>query len=198
MKRWWFIPAGVLLAMVASLSGGQQPVEFARERIAVNLDGTAIAVDGDYVLRNPAGTDRVQKLYYPFPVDSTHPFPDSISVWRKRAPVTFEQSGNGIVFSVEVGGGKSAGFRVVYVQRCFDNSGCYILTTTSQWNRPLESAEFEITVTDAVNLEWCSYELTPAGKIEGMRTYEFYQKNFMPEKDLCFRWTVSPATGTSP
>jgi hypothetical protein len=192
------VAVGLLLSTCPAPSRSQQPVEFARERIAIFVDGGGIAVDGVYVLRNPTPRDRVQALFYPFPVDSTHPFPDSISVWQKQEPVPFERSGDGVVFSIEVAAGKSAGFRVVYEQKCLDNTGCYILTTTTIWNRPLEWADFEITFADGVELEWAAYELTPLGNQKGVRTYEFSREDFMPEKDLCLRWKARPATDTSP
>jgi hypothetical protein len=195
---WSLVVAGLWTSMLPESSLGQQGMVFAREHISIVLDGASIAVDGAYVLRNPTPHDLVRSLLYPFPVDSTHPFPDSISVWQNQKTVTFARSGDGVIFSVAVAAQQSAVFRVVYTQRCLDNSGCYILTTTSAWKRPLESAEFEVTLAAGVELEWTAYELTPAGNDEGRRTYGLTQQQFMPEQDFCLRWKSPPVSGTSP
>jgi hypothetical protein len=195
---WSLVVAGLWSSMFPAPSSGQQPVEFARERIVIFVDGANIAVDGYYVLKNPTPRDRIQSLFYPFPVDSAHTFPDSISVWQNEEPVPFERVVDGVVFSVEIPAEKSVGFRVVYRQTCFDNTGCYILTTTSAWSRPLEWADFEIIFAEGVELEWASYELTPISKSEGLSRYEFSREDFMPDKDMCMRWTAMPASDTSP
>jgi hypothetical protein len=168
----------------------QQPesVQFARELISIAVEDTSITVDGIYVLRNPAPFPRPQTLFYPFPVDSTHPYPDSISVWRRKQPVEFGVREDGVVFSVEIPAEGAVGIRVIYRQACPGQSGCYILTTTAAWERPLKSADFVITLADGLELEWTAYEVLPVEDEGGRSRYEFSREDFMPDRDLCLRW----------
>ena len=75
--------AGLWSSIFPAPSTGQQPIEFARERVAVFLSGDAIAVDGNYVLRNPSPRDVVQIPIWgrivagePLPVPEDNAFPD--------------------------------------------------------------------------------------------------------------------------
>jgi hypothetical protein len=189
----WF-----LVVPAASRGQPQPTVEFTRERISIVVEDARIAVDGTYVLRNRTALDRVQNLFYPFPVDSAHPYPDSISVWQNREPLPFERSGNGLLFSVRIPAGEAAAFRVVYGQNCLDHTGCYILTTTAAWNRPLERAEFDITFGGGAEMEWATYDLKYVGGGKNGRTYEFTRERFMPDRDLCLRWKTGAPSDTSP
>jgi hypothetical protein len=92
------------------------------------------------------------------------------------------------VFSVEIEAEGAAGIHVIYRQACPDRSGCYILTTTAAWERPLESADFIITLAEGLDLEWTAYEVFPVDEEDGRRRYEFSREDFMPERDLCLRW----------
>lgn len=196
----WPITAFSVLLLSPTATGAQQPesVQFARERISIAVEDTSITVDGTYVMRNPAPYARTQSLFYPFPVDSTHPYPDSVSVWRRKQPVEFGVREDGVVFSVEIPAEASVGFRVVYRQACRDRSGCYILTTTAAWERPLKSADFVITLAEGLELEWTAYEVFPVEGGGGGRRYEFSREDFMPDRDLCLRWKPATTAGTSP
>jgi hypothetical protein len=190
--------AFLLAAGTTAVSQPPDDIEFARERISIAVEDTSIMVDGIYVLRNPAPYARHQTLFYPFPVDSTHPYPDSISVWHRKSPVEFGVREDGVAFSVEIPAQGSVGIRVVYRQACPDRSGCYILTTTAAWERPLKSADFIITLAEGLELEWAAYEVFPVANAGGGRRYEFSREDFMPDRDLCLRWKPASTTGTSP
>jgi hypothetical protein len=165
---------------------------FARESIAVFVDVRFLRVEGVYEFKNESKAPYSQSLFYPFPVDTLHPPPGYVSVRQGDRPIRFRKRRNGVSFPVDLPAGSTATVRVVYEQECYDNTGCYILTSTSAWNRPLEAAEFEITVADGVELEWVAYDVTPAPDRSGARVYRFSRTDFMPEKDLCLRWRPAP------
>lgn len=173
-----------------------QTVDFIREHVSVSVSADSIVVDGTYLLRNPVPRNRIQPLSYPFPVDSTHLFPDSISVTYRQKPVEFTVQEDRITFSLEIPAGERAGFRVVYRQACLDNSACYILTSTSIWGKPLQSADFVISLTGEIVLDWISYEVEKDKK--RVQTYTFGRDDFSPDRDLCLRWRRKKTTDTSP
>jgi hypothetical protein len=186
----------VLCALVLSSSPTaqpEQPVVFASESIAVFVDVRFLRVEGVYVLRNESPDLHTQKLFYPFPVDSLHPRPGYVSVRSADRPVPFRKAQRGVHFSLDIPADSTASVRVVYEQECYDNTGCYILTSTAAWDRPLEAADFEITVADGVELESVTYDVVPAEERPAGRVYRFGRKNFMPEKDLCLRWRPASA-----
>jgi hypothetical protein len=191
--------ASVFLATTATLiwtPASTQPVEFIREHVSVLVGDESIFVVGTYLLRNPAPRNRIQPLSYPFPVDSTHLFPDSISVTYRQQPVEYTVGEDWITFSVELPAGDQAGFRVTYRQACLDNSACYILTSTSVWGTPLQSADFVISLADDLVLDWISYEVDEDKN--RAHTYTFDRDDFGPDRDLCLRWRRKKTTGTSP
>jgi hypothetical protein len=173
-----------------------QPVAFIREHVSVSVSCESIVVDGIYLLRNTASSNRIQPLAYPFPVDSTHLFPDSISVTYRQRPVDYAVKEDRITFSVEIPAGEQAGFRVTYRQACLDNSACYILTSTSAWGQPLKSADFTIVVAEDLVLDWISYEVEENKNEAG--TYTFGRDDFSPDRDLCLRWRSRNSSDTSP
>jgi hypothetical protein len=187
---------GAALAVLIWMPASTQPVEFIREHVTLLISSESIVVEGIYLLRNSAPMDRIQSLTYPFPVDSTHTFPDSISVTYQQHPVEFAVKENRIVFSLEIPAGEQAGFRVVYRQPCLDNSACYILTSTSAWGQPLKSADFVIVFAEGLLLDWVSYEVTEDEN--RACTYTFSRNDFSPDRDLCLRWRRRASTDTSP
>ena len=196
--RLWKVAAvlGIASFAPAGHPAPARPVEFVREHVTVSVHNDHVFVDGIYLLRNPDPTDRIQALFYPFPVDPAHPFPDSISVTYRRQPVEFTSTEDGIAFSLEIPAGKQAGFQVTYRQTCLDSSACYILTTTSYWNEPLQSADFAIVVADDLVLDWSSYELGEENENGG--TYTFGRDDFSPDRDLCLKWHSRSTTDTEP
>jgi hypothetical protein len=171
-------------------------VVFESEKIAVHVDDQYILVEGVYVFRNDSPAPHELPLFYPLPVDSLHLFPARVLVRQGGRTIQHRNRENGVSFTIDTPAEGTASVTVVYSQKCLDNSGCYILTSTSAWNRPLESAEFEITVAEGIELEWISYDAKPTDGVGSVRAYEFSRKDFLPEKDLCMRWRV--AAGDEP
>ena len=188
--------SGAALAVLIWIPVLAQPVEFIREHVTLSISSNSIVVEGIYVLRNPAPGSRIQSLAYPFPVDSAHTYPDSISVTYKQQPVEFAVKEDRIVFALEIPANEQAGFRVVYRQTCLDNSACYILTSTSAWEQPLKSADFVIVVAESLVLDWVNYEIVKEKNRAG--TYTFGRDDFSPDRDLCLRWRNKGSTDTSP
>ena len=180
----------IATVMVSSIAYTQtiSPVVFAREKIVLHIDQQFLRVEGDYVFRNTTGTDQTQPLFYPFPVDTLHPYPGFISVRHGDRTLPFDKRAEGVGFSVKVPADTTTTVRVIYEQECYDNSGCYILTSTSAWKRPLESAVFEVNLAGGIHLEWSAYDLSPSDETAAGRTLGFARENFLPDKDLCLRW----------
>jgi hypothetical protein len=170
----------------------QPDIRFEGEHIRVVLKTASVRVEGTYFFRNPHPTRFKVPLFYPFPIDSLHPWPTDIVVHSQEGD-TLEYSRpreGGILFRVDIPALGLATVTVVYEQPTLDGSACYILTTTGEWKRPLARADFEVIVPPAIELESMSYEVERVVDTPDGRAHRFGRENFMPKKDLCVRWTV--------
>lgn len=172
-----------------------QPVTFERETIRIMVGTETIRVDGTYVFANPSPAARVQALRYPFPIDSLHPFPHEITVHQGEGSVAFRRVEDGIVFAIDIPPCSEATARVTYKQSCRNNFGCYILTSTAAWGRPLKAADFEITVPDSLRLVSVAYDIDQVDEVDGARIHRFARSNFLPQEDLCMRWETRTIRG---
>jgi hypothetical protein len=194
------IAVGLAVVCCASVNGqGTAQVQFARELIRIAVAADAITVDASYVFVNHTAALQRQPLFYPFPVDSLHPFPDSIAVacdgreiaYRERrdgAEMPNRKRADGVLLSIDVPARGQAVLHVFYRQPSLDRSACYILTSTSAWERALEVARFEITVPARLELVDVSHDVDDVIDDHGTRTHIIDRENFLPERDLCLRW----------
>jgi hypothetical protein len=174
----------------ASPVSDPHPVIFEREVIEVTLGVGRIRVAGTYHFRNNSDSPLIQGLYYPVPVDSTHPFPDRIVVTVGADTLDYQTSPAAVMFRVLLPAGGPVVVRVCYEQACPSSDACYILTTTAAWNRPLNRADFFIRVPDDLILEWAAYDIDEVTYGEGVSIHQFSRMDFMPDRDLCLRWRV--------
>ncbi|UCG52668.1 MAG: hypothetical protein JSW58_03715 [Candidatus Latescibacterota bacterium] len=163
-------------------------VVFEREHIKIFVSEGRVRVEGLYVFANHSATMRHEGLFYPFPIDSLHPEIENVTVHIEGDTASHQHVEDGIVFVVRVPGHGSAVIEVIYEQTCLDRSACYILTSTAFWDRPLERAGFEIHVPGDFELEWVAYDVDTVSVDRDTRIHEFVRTDFMPDKDLCFRW----------
>jgi hypothetical protein len=183
--------AGIILALfIASSSFGstRREVTFERESIIISVDAKKINVEGTYIFRNSSTRLQVLSLLYPFPVDSLHPLPALIRVTTHGVIVPFDRMGQAVHFLINIEAGSCKEIVVRYEQVCLDSSACYILTTTSAWDKALDAADFEIKMPEDLSLEWTSYEIEQMIKTQGEMSCKFSRKHFMPTKNLCIRW----------
>lgn len=175
---------------LAVLTGAQtaKHVEFSRELIRVAVETGGITVDASYVFTNDGPAPQRQALFYPFPVDSLHPYPDEVDVTCDGREVGFERQGSGVVISIDVPAHGEAVMGVTYHQPSDDGSGCYILTTTAAWESPLEVARFEITVPDDLELVEVSYLVDEVVASGHAHIHVIDREDFLPDHDLCFSW----------
>ena len=187
----------VALLLILPIGGGtgasdQVLAVFEREIIELVIGEGSIQVTGTYQFMNHSDSARIQGLYYPLPVDSTHLFPDRIVVTLGRDTLAHRVTPAAVMFKVPLPANGRAVFTVSYHQPCRENSACYILTSTQAWDRPLDQADFLIRVPDSLALTAVSYDIEEVVKSNGETTHRFSRQEFMPDRDLCVRWQVKP------
>ncbi len=193
------------------LSLHAQPLQFARERIEVEVLGEECILTGTYYFCTSGPTTKQPLsakepdsanspfniiLYYPFVVTPELPFPDSIQVTDLRSGqvVQFIESDRGIYFPVSVPPQDTAIYRVRYRQKTPSAKMEYILTSTQKWNRPLKSADFIIRIPQEYQLaslspSFDSFAPGATGeKNARWKTYFIHRENFMPQSNLTIQW----------
>ena len=193
LRIWIVVGLQILLGSWELEASDQRPVVFEREKIEITIGDKRIRVTGTYQFRNNTSSPRIQGLYYPLPVDSLHPFPDRIIVTSGPDTLAYETSPAAVRFKLTLPANGHAIFTVYYEQPCLVNDGCYILTTTAAWDRPLDQADFIIRVPDGLRLDWVSYDIDEVTAGNGVTTHRFSRQDFMPDMDLCLRWRLEPA-----
>jgi len=188
-----FATATALLAAVTALpsvahSQARESVLFQTEKITIAVTTDTISVQGQYTFANTSSFPRFVTLFYPFAVDSLHPFPSHISVTSGTNGIPFKIGPNGIYFAVRLPSDGSARVDVSYDQPCLVPNACYILRTTAYWQAPLDEARFEIRITPGIELKSMSYLADEVLADGDTFVCKLTRKKFMPVTDLCVEW----------
>lgn len=163
------------------------PVEFFKEKVIINIDSSSVFVEGLYWFRNLSKDSLSLPTFFPFPVDSTHLYPDFIYLFQNRA-LPFLKSDTGIYFKIMMEPKSEVLFKVYYHQKIKEPSAQYIITTLKKWKKPIQKADFIITLPKdfpSINL---SYPPDSIRERNNKKYYFITKKNFMPEKDILIHW----------
>jgi hypothetical protein len=79
--------------------------------------------------------------------------------------------------------------RVDYVQEILRPRAVYIVTTTREWRRPIELAEFEFRIPSALDSVHLSFEPDTRTVVGDTVVYYMRRTDFMPDEDLVVTWS---------
>lgn len=178
----------VLCAVLASVScrkaAPASPVHFAREEIVMDVRPGTLEVRGMYHFTCSAKEPLVASVFYPFPLDSTHLYPDSIEI-RQHA---FERQDSGVAFRMRFRPEAEDSFFAYYRQPLKANSATYIVTTTRKWKRPIDLAQFRVTVPAGFKDVKLTFKPDSVVQSDSTVSYFFTRKKFYPDKDVVVTW----------
>jgi len=162
----------------------ESPVHFAREEIAMDVRPGTLEVRGMYHFTCSAKQPLVASLFYPFPLDSAHLYPDSIEI-RQHG---FQKQDSGVSFRMQFRPGAEDSFFAYYRQPLRTNSATYIVTTTRKWKRPIDLAQFCVTVPAGFKDVNLTFKPDSVRKSDSTVSYFFARKKFYPDKDVTVTW----------
>ena len=168
------------------------PVRFSREYVTVEPSQGSTRVSALYYFRNDSDRRVKQGIRYPFPVDRFHLYPSVVRVWEKSGddlrPMGFVHRDRSVLWSMEFEAHEEKVVRVDYVQEIKRPRAVYIVTTTKEWRRPIELAEFEFRI--PAELDSVSLSFEPDARTVAGDTIVYYMKqiDFMPDADLVVTW----------
>lgn len=186
------------LAALVSCRGAEptpaaaMPLRFHREYVTVEPSQGRTRVVGLYYFRNESDEPLVTAIRYPFPVDRNHVMPFRIRVWEQKGetlqPLGFVHTSSSVTWRMRFGPGEQKTVRVEYVQEIKRNHAIYIVTTTKEWGKPIELAEFEFRV--PAHLEDVRLSFTPDRvEVSGDTVVYYVRKtDFLPDSDLTLTW----------
>lgn len=182
---------GILITAFFFLSGNfySQSLSFIKERIEMTISDSSFTIAGKYFFLNKNNKQFTTTLFYPFVINENVGFPDSISIKNKNSiPISYTKSKKGIFFTIKALPKDTSEFSAFYRQRNLIKKAEYILTTTQNWNIPLQKAEYIVNL--PYNLKLKSISLQPDSIKNNLsyKTYLITKENFMPLVNLVVEW----------
>lgn len=162
----------------------QSLVHFAREEITMNVRAGSVEVWGLYHFENSAANPVTAGIFYPFPLDSVHGYPDSIAL----PGFDFVPGDSGISFKVRFEPQAEDSFLAYYRQPLRGKQARYIVTTTRAWRRAIDQARFRITVPAGFQDVRLSYKPDAKEETDSMVIYSFARRGFYPNQDVVVTW----------
>ena len=166
--------------------------DFFKEKIIFRVGKEECRVIGYYYFKSNAPDSSVLNLIYPVSKNFHLPFPHffKVTTCDNDEPVPYRIYENGILFQIHM---PPYGFRtcsVEYHQKTPRNTMEYILTSTSRWKQPLQSADFIIEIPDDINLKTISLPQNGCQKEAEKTIYRINRQEFMPDSNLIIKWGI--------
>ena len=167
-----------------------QSLEFFQEEIEITAAKENCIVQGTYYFKNTNPEKIVKMIYYPFCLNDFLSYPDSIQVVDliKNTNIAYRKHGKGVSFPIHLDGKSITILKVIYIQKTSANQMEYILTTTRQWGKPLEKADFTIKIPLSYQLKYCTFDYNYRKKNNQYNIYRITKEQFYPDKNLKIRW----------
>jgi transglutaminase-like putative cysteine protease len=189
MLKQFLYPLSFILCPLSILLPAQN-IQFQGEQIEIIISDNQAQVIGTYYLFNPASFPVSRTLYYPFVVDQRLEYPDSISASLSPADhsLSYRPDSNGIFLSVPFLPEQSITLTVFYSQKTLSNQFEYILTTTREWHRPLQFADYLIQIPKDSEVTYLSLDYQEIKYQGNYKIYYIRRSDFMPSENLKIFW----------
>jgi len=162
----------------------QNPLSFVREEVDVRVRPGKVEVCGTYHFACRTKNPVRAVMFYPFPLDSSLGYPDSVGVSGRD----FVPGDSGVRFEVALKPNAEESVTVFYRQPVLGRSARYIVTTTQRWHEPIALARFSVTVPTSLAGAALNYRPDSVTKTESTLTWFFARKRFFPSDDVVVSW----------
>ena len=173
------------LLLFISVNANSQDIDFFREDLKFTLMKDHFKVQGIYFFRNNKSNLVTTKMIYPFPDESLYGKIDSVTCNQLNDSIStiYKIKDDFMIFSISIPPMESRAYYILYTQELIKNTAMYILSTTSNWGKPFEQANYELEV---INLKIDSLSYTP-DKVEVFNNSTIFQWkkiDFLPQKNF--------------
>jgi len=167
----------------------QTPI-FSSESLHFTVADSQCQMTGSYIFKNPGGRRLFTRLYYPFSMVEDSSFPHQIQVNsgadQKALPIA--KHAQGISFELMIEAKADQEILVSYTQSIRDQQFRYILMSTWEWGRELDSVHYEIKIPTHLRLNSCSLEIDTTEIWTDHFLHRIERVKFLPLNDLEFTW----------
>jgi len=168
-------------------------LRFVQEYVIVEPAPGSTRVVGVYHIRNDSDAKAEMGILYPFPVDRDHAPPHIVRLWEQTPggyrTKGFSRRDADILLTLDMEPREEKVFKVEYVQRIRKPHAVYIVTTTRQWERPIEIAEFEFRIPPTLADVTLSFEPDRTETRGDTLVHYMKREQFFPDEDLSVAWT---------
>ncbi len=189
-RRGRHIAAALALSSLAGTAAGGG-LMFQRERVDATIRACdTLEIRGIYWFVNEDTAPVSTPIYYPFPIDSFSAYPHSIELARlaDKRPMNFSRLPEGIEWDMTLVAGTVDSFQVVYRQVVRRGRGNYIVTTAQAWGRPLQKADFSVTVAPPSVMTFWAFRNDSLTAVGDTLIYHAHYEPFSPVVDMSMRW----------
>jgi hypothetical protein len=154
-------------------------VSFIEEYIDFTIGKSGFETNGIYVFANTGEREIRQEIQFPFAlgVDSVEVLRVYNFSYNKEIPYrTLKKS---IAFLLEMQPFDTVYINIAYTQTLLKNN-VYILRSTQAWGKPLQKAQYTLTVSDSLSIETFSYP--PDSQKDNV--YYWEKQDFLPSWDF--------------
>ena len=179
--------AVISIVLILSTSIFCQGVKFFGEDITFRIDKEYFIVDGIYWFFNETDKLAEKIIYYPFPTDYSTGEVDSISIYNiseQREEIALEMRDSVLRYLLMMAANDTTIYRIGYRQRVRNGCVKYILTSTAEWDRPLEWAKYKLIADDKAEIDQFSYEPDRLYELDNEKIFFWEKRNFLPEFDF--------------
>jgi hypothetical protein len=150
----------------------------------MNVHEGSVEITGVYHFTNTLPNPATAVIFYPFPLDSIHAYPDSVAIPGYES----ERSDSGVSFKMHFLPQVEDSFFAYYRQPLRGRQARYIVTTTRAWKRAIDCAWFRITVPAGFKDVRLSYRPDHTERTDSTVVYSFAHCGFYPNKDVIVTW----------
>jgi len=177
-----------------------QRFDFFAEELEFGIDSVYFSVKGYYHFRNPSGKDLKVTIVYPVTAVAGHtPFDTILAADTAdlRQPLSVKIRDTIALIPLHLPPYSEKCYLIWYRQRHNGSEARYILTTTRYWGKPLQNATYRLLTGSAVRVDTVSIPPDRKDDFGDATLLTWEKRNFMPEADLIFRFTIQrqPVSG---
>ncbi|MEJ2615967.1 MAG: hypothetical protein P8Z35_13490 [Ignavibacteriaceae bacterium] len=167
-----------------------QNLSFIKEKIEMTIQNDSVfTISGKYYFLNKNDKKFISSFYYPFVIDSNNRYPDSILILDgNNHRVSYTKNENGIFFPIKSLQKDTSVFTAFYRQKTLKRRAEYILTTTQNWNVPLQKAEYIVKLPKSLILKSISLQPDSIKNYSSYKIIFIAKENFLPMVNLFVEW----------
>jgi hypothetical protein len=177
----------IILSVLQSycLPLNSQDLQFYREDITFKLNENYMATDACYYFCNTGNKDVKTQLFYPFPENTLEQI-DTLMILDldTHEVISYRKGKTGVFFGISVKAYGQSAYRIYFQQWLTGNNFKYILTSTKNWGRALEFANFELLAPVSLSIDSISYPADTSYIKDNLQFYFWKKKDFMPARDF--------------